>query len=380
MTHPTSYVCSLTVASLEGLAVALSESVEEENAEQSVVALRVYGDAIRLGLEAPEPVRTWAVKLGAAHIDRALRTTDAALTGPAYRPEDDAAARALLDDEGVEHVFVERDWAESVLVAARRAMQADSFERCPGRVVLMESLDCFDALWGKVVSRETLFDLLGERAAFRPAYALRYPEASGAELAGEPKGDPSAALDEELPSDDMIARYVHGGAFARTVEAAAARDADFAETLEAIYDAQLEIGEVTSMRAGAWRRARRTPTARTKVTLTVSAPPVRAAAAATPIEDEKHWVQLGRDETLGCAFELSVEVLADSLVVHLDLAETGKIAEVRVGDVSVAVAADQDEVELRVARRTELAFVVRHRDGSEVRETFELVQHDEATR
>ena len=196
----------------------------------------------------------------------------------------------------------------------------------------------------------------------------------------EPKGDPSAALDEELPSDDMVTRYVHGGAFAVTVEAAAARDADFAESLEALYDAVAEAGEVTSMRAGAWRRSRRSRTARSKVTVTVSAPPIRAAAASTAIEQETRWVQLGRDETLGCAFELSVEVLADAVVVHLDLAEAGKIAEVRVGEVSVTVAPDQDAVELRVARQPELTFIVRHHDGSELRETFEFVEQDEANR
>ncbi|HRG95771.1 MAG TPA: hypothetical protein PLR99_05925, partial [Polyangiaceae bacterium] len=224
-------------------------------------------------------------------------------------------------------------------------------------------------------------DLLGERAVLRPEYALGYPESASVVAEAEPKGDPSAALDEELPSDDMIARYLRGGVFARTVEAVAARNADFAETLCAIYDAHAESGEVTSIRAGAWRRrgTERDRTARSKAAVVVGVPPARVAASTTSFEDEGRWAQLGRDETLGCAFEVSIEVLQDALVIHVDFAERGELAEVRVGNASVVVGPDADEVELRVARQPELAFVVRHRDGRQVAETLTLVAEDQAS-
>lgn len=368
----------LTVASLEGLASALSENTGED-AEGNTVALRVYGDAIRLGIEAPKVVRTWAATPPYEHLDRALRSTDEQLRGQAYVPEDDASARAMLEDEAIENAFVERDWAESVLVAARRAMPAPDFQRSLGRASLTETLARFDARWRNVLSRETLFDLLGERAVLRPEYAFVYPLATSEGVEGELKGDPSAALDEELPSDDMIARYLAGGVFARTVEAAAARDADFAETLRAIYDAHAEAGEVTSLRAGAWRRAGRERTARSKAAVVVSVPPARAAASTSTVENENRWALLGRDETLGCAFELSLEVLGDSLVVHVDIAEKGKLAEVRVGDASVVVGPDDDHVELRVARRPELTLVVRSREGLQVEETLTFVAEDKTT-
>ena len=177
----------LTVASLEGLASALSENTGED-AEGNTVALRVYGDAIRLGIEAPKVVRTWAATPPYEHLDRALRSTDEQLRGQAYVPEDDASARAMLEDEATENAFVERDWAESVLVAARRAMSADHFQRSLGRASLTETLARFDARWRNVLSRETLFDLLGERAVLRPEYAFVYALATseGAEGAKVP--------------------------------------------------------------------------------------------------------------------------------------------------------------------------------------------------
>lgn len=373
MSMSSSTLHELTVASLEGLAIALSENTGD-HAEGNMVALRVYGDAIRLGIEAPKVVRTWAATPPYEHLDRALRSTDAQLRGQAYVPEGDASARATLEDEAIENAFVERDWAESVLVAARRAMPADHFQRSLGRASLTETLARFDARWRNVLSRETLFDLLGERAVLRPEYSFVYALATSEGAESERKGDLSTALDEELPSDDMIARYLAGGVFARTVEAAAARDADFAETLRAIYDAHAEAGEVTSLRAGAWRRAGRERTARTRAAVVVSVPPARAAASTSTAENENRWALLGRDETLGCAFDLSLEVLGDSLVFHVDIADKGKLAEVRVGDASVVVGPDEDHVELRVARRPELTLVVRSREGLHVEETLTFAE------
>ena len=170
----------------------------------------------------------------------------------------------------------------------------------------------------------------------------------------------------------MIARYIHGGTFAKTIESAAARDDDFAEILEAVYDAHLQAGEVTSMRSGAWRSRGKAP--RAKLTVPVTVAPARAAAASAAFDADTRWVTLGRDETLGCELEVAVEVLEDALVFHLDFAEPAKLVEVCVGDVTVPVGPRDAHVEVRVARQPEIAFVVRSRQGAELHETFALVE------
>jgi hypothetical protein len=318
-----------------------------------LLALAVIGDAIRLGLEVPSPVRRAAEVLS----DDALR----------------AAFRALIDetktwllpvepdraDDLVDYAWAvrRRDEAESVLTAARRILVPrgtlpDELEefRAFDAVLLLLDFTCGGRL-GRVDAERAL----GERVIFATPGSwvealpdLDEPETASAQ--GEARFEEvekaiSEGLPFAVPSDGAVDTYITRGRLAASIEGAAQRSPDFAEELSAMIDASSAGGAtLLSLRARQWRRDRagRGRTKADRAPVRIDSIPRMALAAADRDEapaSPKQLVPLGMLAPLDV--EASLTISAETTTLRVYPARGFDLARVQLGP-AVSDAADAE--------------------------------------
>lgn len=224
-----------------------------------VLALRVLGDALRLGVDVPTPALRAAEGLPDAAFRaafRALVEETATWTLPVEPGPDE-------DDPTYHWAIRRRDEAESVVVAARRILVP--------RGTLLDELEEARAFDGVVASRD--FTCGGRRGradaerALRERIVLATPGSwveqlseveRGREAAGAATdGAAGKALPATAPSDESVDAYITSGVLVVWVEGAARRSPAFAEELEAMIDAGIACHATVGLTARRWRRARK---------------------------------------------------------------------------------------------------------------------------
>lgn len=210
-----------TRAALEGIVVVLDGAPLP--AELALVPLRVYGDALRLGLDSPHALRRWADACAPSLLDDVLRATLELVDGRVASTSEAAAA-----DPTVATRLRERDHAESVLHAFRRTWLPRSVTQLAGYGALVARLAEVDQAFATVLSRAQVTRLLGVRAGLGAAWAQGFTDATDGVAAEEL---PLAILREGLPTPALIASYIESGVQRERVEQAAGDNPEFAEQL-----------------------------------------------------------------------------------------------------------------------------------------------------
>lgn len=345
-----------TRAAIEGVLLALTGP--ELSAALAVAPFRLYGDALRLGLDAPRELREWAQRRSPAMLDGVLRSVAEALAGPLPPPE--ARSRDLDPTFGA--ALRARDGAESVLHAVRRTWLPSPLSQLEGYSVCVGRCAELDQALGKVLSRKDALLLLGVRAAFGAAWAQKFPdEADDADHGGTLL----QAVRVATPTPETIARYVERGAMRELVERAAAESTDFAEQLAATMEAMRPVGHVGILAWQWWKRHTRAPA------LVFHAPPLALAAAAG--EERRPDVHgLGRIFA-SIDVEAALHVGPREVTLEIDF-DKGTLARAELGSEARDIGPEDESCRITVARGTgPLRMRVVARTGEEIAEdlTFE---------
>lgn len=324
-------------------------------AELAVVPLRVYGDALRLGLEAPNRLRTWASEHGAAALDGVLRATLALVGGHIAARADVAAA-----DPTTATRLRERDHAASVVHAVRRVWLPRPLSQLEAHAELVSRLGVVDDALAAVLSRAEVIALLGARAALGAAWAQPFSDGEHDEASADLV---SAELRHALPSVTLVAGYVESGSFHKLVEEAAARDPEFAVGLDETITAMGTVGH-----AGWWARGwqKRTATERAAAAFAFRAPALAYAASS-----DDAGARAPIEHRLGALFEDSpvdgiLFVGEREVTLQLDF-EAGAVAVVELGSERHLPAEGEETCRVTVGRTTQpLRLTVRTSSGLEV--------------
>ncbi len=175
-----------------------------------LMALIALGDALRLGIEIPAPLRGWMANLLPADVEAALAPLAAEVVG--------GGVRRLGDAESVQRAVMR--------IAMAKGWRAASI--APLAALRLAS------------SRAKSSAAVPAEASSVTAQAELEPLADGSVRAA-------------VPDDDIVLAYVRRGALARYVEGVALQNRAFAEELTASIDALIDSGEVVGDRARAWR-------------------------------------------------------------------------------------------------------------------------------
>jgi hypothetical protein len=237
-----------TEASLGGVAADLPDGVELPTS--LLTPLAVIGDALRIGIDLPHAVRHWLSRR--SHDE--LRAAAKALAGEVASLRVPAAHMGDADDPMLAGVLRRRDEAESVVIAVRRATAPSGTfaDEWPEMQALEDAVVDFDERARPIVGRSRVESLLGARLGVPRRWVDAFDEAPV-----EPSRDvpeiPAEALATFRPSDEVIARYVTRGAFARVVEGAASANPEFGDDLTACIDAFLAARDQVGLVARRWR-------------------------------------------------------------------------------------------------------------------------------
>lgn len=340
-----------TRAAIEGVLLALTGP--ELPTELAVTPLRVYGDALRLGLDAPRKLREWAQGRSPSTLDGILRSVAEALAGPLPPPE----ARSRDLDPVLGAPLRARDEAESVLHAVRRTWLPRPLSQLEGYSLCIARCADVDQALGKVLSRKDVLLLLGVRAAFGAAWAQNFPDEAddaddGATLLKAARGAP--------PTPESIARYVERGAFRERVERTAAESTDFADQLATTIEAMRATGEVGFIAWQWWKRHTRASA------LVFHGPPLALAAAA----GEEPPAQVHR---LGRIFasidvEAALHVTRREVTLEIDF-DKGTLARAELGSERRDIGPEDESCRITLARGTgPLRMRVVARTGEEIAE------------
>ena len=346
-----------TRAALEGALQILDDAALSVDA--SLIALRVYGDALRLGVEAPSPVRRWAEARGPALLDDVLRSAFL-LVDAAALPRGPIPGAAL--DPALPGLVRDRDHAESVLQAVRRAWLPRAMTQLSGYVPLLEGIATTDAALARLLTRAETEAMLGARVALGASWTRSFPEP--AEL--EPGGS-LAILPLPAPSPSIVARYIEGGLLQSLVESSAEADPDRAEALATAIDALAAAGEAGFF-ARSWLRKHRTGAA-AAAAFCFGAPPLAYAAASADEDDAGERHRLGK---LFAAIdaEASLFVGEREIRVELDFAP-GAIARLVLGDEERRPAPEDSTCRIAIPRGgASVRFEVASSAGEIVAETL----------
>jgi hypothetical protein len=230
-----------------------------------LLALRVLGDALRLGVDVPTP----ALRAAEALPDAAFRAAFRALV-------EETATWTLPVEPGPDEDYPTYDWAirrrdeaESVVVAARRILVPrgtllDELEeaRAFDATIMLRDFTCGGRRWRADAERA-----LGERVALATpgSWVEELPELGRGEETAEGAGAATDGAEEAAreslpamaPSDESVDAYITGGVLVVWVEGAAQRSPAFAEELEAMIDAGLACHATVGLTARRWLRARK---------------------------------------------------------------------------------------------------------------------------
>lgn len=282
----------LTEAALQGVGEALGPG--QVLPGLLLTPLARMGDALRLGVELPRSIRRWSDALERRELQGALAALldeTAAWTLPI------GLSAAPIDDPGLTFVVWRRDEAESVRHAVRRIClpkQLDPFELAEF-ATLETVLVALDRAMGALLSRADVGRLLGTRAAMEPAWADGFQgraEGSQEERGAFAEERWRESIQESVPSDELITRYVTRGAMSRYVEGVAAANTIFAGDLAACIDALLEAREDVGLIARRWRTHARVAPSSSPLRF-AAIPPLRLAAATAATAVAKTTIALG---------------------------------------------------------------------------------------
>jgi hypothetical protein len=350
-----------TRAALEGIVTALDGAALP--AELGLVPMRLYGDALRLGLDAPKELRAWAAGVSPSLLDDVLRATLALLDGriPA------AGVKDAADDPTIATRLRERDHAESVLYAVRRVCLPRPMAQLEAHAAVITRLGEVDRAFAAVLSRFEATTLLGVRAGLGAGWAQSFPDDEGAR-GGE--DDLLELLRGARPSPALVACYVESGAMRKLVEDAADADADFAEELADTIEAMSNACQAGFAARGWLKRFAKGRAAATA--LSFSAPELADAAAS----------EVGAlnviEHRLGALFsdvgaEAKLFVGEREIALEIDF-EPGTIASIELGSEKVSPNASDESCRLVVSRSGGKLFLrVRATSGQEISE--ELAFH-----
>lgn len=307
-----------TRAALDGLTKALDGPALA--ADASLVVLRVYGDALRLRLDTPVKLRRWAEACAPALLEDVLAAA-LSLLDPARVPPANTSGAAV--DPAVRSIVLDRDHAESVLVAIRRVWLPRPMSQLRAHGPLIERLTVIDRALASVLTRAEVMEMLGQRVALGAAWTHAFRD--------DDEHDDSSSLPilpSLPPSPTVVARYIEGGLMRSLVERIAEATPSFAEELAVAIDAMRAAGQAGFV-ARRWQQMHATGAA-AAAAFRFAAPPLAHAAASGNEAGPHEAHRLGK---------LFADVDADaSLVVgdrevtlQLDF-EPGAIARVAFGD------------------------------------------------
>lgn len=240
----------LTEAALEGIGKSLTTSPIPN--ELLLTPLARIGDALRLGVDLPSGIRRWSDGLE-------LEALQAAVASLIRETATWNFPDAKSGDPFLAGVLRRRDEAESVRLAVRRICLPRRID--PNSLTELAALDVVlstvDDVIGTLVSGDEVATLLGARAPMDPRWADAFEareqgvvEASC--FTGQEKRV-VASLQESVPSDEIVTRYITRGALSGYVEAVAAQNLAFADDLAACVDALLLARETVGLVARRWR-------------------------------------------------------------------------------------------------------------------------------
>ncbi len=313
------------------------------DAEALLVPLARLGDGIRLSIEAAPPLRRWMRALPSETLERAADVLAAEVDGWTL-----PTAPRHLDAPAVAASVRRRDEAASVATVLRReelARRAD----LPALARLEARLEAWDAQASRILSREDVGALLGDRAAIEPGWAETFHA-----QAETPVPSPLASLapDEAAwvrsgacaPPDSLVERYVSRGLHRARVEGYARGDEPFADELAESIDAVREAGRPVSLVAYAWRRRRpateehAAPAGAVAASQAFALVPsrcfARAAAATGEAASESATIDLGHLSPL--AAEARAVVEAGRLTVHVYAEASGDVVRVELDGASTS--------------------------------------------
>jgi hypothetical protein len=348
-----------TLAALDGIVAALDGPPLPP--ELALVPFRIYGDALRLGLETPKAVRSWAAARSPSALDDVLR---AAL--PLLEVLSIPAGSEPAQDPTVPTRLRERDHVESVIHAVRRVWLPRPLAQLEAHAALVARLAEVDKAYDAALSRSDVTALLGVRAGLGARWAQAFHDE------GRALGDEDrllGALRGALPSPAFVASYVESGAMQSFVEQAAAADADFAEELSDTIEAMRLSGHAGFL-ARAWQK--NSAASRAKgAALAFAAPALSRAAASgdegSPLVTHRLGALFG-----GAGIEASLTIGGTEICLDADF-DAGTIASVELGADRVVPRDDETSCHLVVARSSDtLVLRVCTRSGQEICEELSI--------
>ena len=348
-----------TLAALEGIVAALDGPPLPP--ALALVSFRIYGDALRLGLDAPKALRAWAAARSPSALDDVLR---AAL--PLVEVLSIPAGSEPTQDPTMPTRLRERDHVESVIHAVRRVWLPRPLAKLEGHAALVARLAEVDKAFDAALSRSDVTALLGVRAGFGARWAQGFHDVDHA------LGDEDrllVALRGARPSPAFVASYVESGAMQSLVEQAAAADADFAEELSDTIEAMRLSGHAGFL-ARAWQKDNAVKSAK-GVALAFSAPALSRAAASgddgLPPVTHRLGALFGAD-----GVEASLIIGGNEICLELDF-DAGMIASVELGAEKHVPREDETSCRLVVARSSDkLVLRVCSRSGQQICEELSI--------
>lgn len=330
--------------------------------DASLVALRVYGDALRLRLHAPTKVRRWADALGPALLDDVLRAGLALVDLAGISPQ---ATSGATRDPVLGTVIRDRDHAESILHAIRRVWLPRPMSQLSAYAGLVERADAMDRALARWLTRTDVEEMLGQRVAFGAAWSQAFRDDAEQRAVATLRPAPSSMP----PSPTVVARYIEGGLLHRLVERIAAANPSFSEELEGAIEAMRAAGQAGFL-ARAWQQKHATATSASDA-FRFAAPPLAHAAASGGEDGASVAHRLGR---LFADVDVDATLIVGGREIRLELDfERGSLERISFGDEERAPAEDQTSCCIVVPRTgptVRLAVVTS--SGKNVSETLSL--------
>lgn len=317
-----------TEAALEGIARSLSTA--DVDAALLLIPLAKIGDALRMGIDIPRPVRHWSDALDRSVLGAACRAVTAEL-----------ATWSLPDREVVDvgdpvlgHVLYRRDEVESFLLAINRIARKAGADPAAieGRNALHTALVLIDKNLMGLLSQDQALWILGARAQ------LQGDQSWTSKLRSEAVEVP-APLDAQVstigvlgrPSEELVMKYLATGNLAGYVEAYSARDEEFTEGLLVTIDLMRATGEQLGLAARRWQKDRDKSARAAETGIQFEILPQRAAAATTVEETtETQHLDLGWLHPLGVT--AAIEVTGTTVTVSVSAEEPQQLSMVVFGE------------------------------------------------
>lgn len=355
-----------TEAALRGLATSLPDGPVPPGL--LLTPLARIGDALRLGLEIPAPIRRWAAGVSQPDLGAALGSLIDETASWSLPDRDTVLAEG---DPFLALAVRRRDETESVRHGVRRLCLPRGIE--PRDITefaaLTTVLILIDDTMKTLLSRTSVMRLLGYRAAMQPTWADAFDDEADGDAQADVTGEDRwrEAVQQAIPSDEVIAHYVGRGALARYVEGVAAVNDNFVEDLAACIDAMIQCGEGVGLVARRWRK-RALVDAAVDPLLFAAIPAARFAAATAPdVDVPETELRLGALSPLDA--ELRIVVTATGVTVQVTAGEQG-LERIELGKAVATVPTEADywELVLSPIPTGPVKLLVRAADGTEFAE------------